>query len=93
MKDQLSVIFIGGLSNGKIIYDYLNKNRYVNIPLVITYSDTYKGARHTILGDGSKFMKKNTVKDYIDVIKELAPDLIIVAGWSELIPNEILSIP
>lgn len=42
MKDQLSVIFIGGLSNGKIIYDYLNKNRYVNIPLVITYSDTYK---------------------------------------------------
>lgn len=61
--------------------------------MVITYSDTYKGARHTILGDGSKFMKKNTVKDYIDVIKELAPDLIIVAGWSELIPNEILSIP
>ena len=42
MKDQLSVIFIGGLSNGKIIYDYLNKNRYVNISLVITYSDTYQ---------------------------------------------------
>ena len=54
MKDQLSVIFIGGLSNGKIIYDYLNKNRYVNISLVITYSDTYQGARHTILGDGPK---------------------------------------
>lgn len=58
MKDQLSVIFIGGLSNGKIIYDYLNKNRYVNISLVITYSDTYQGARHTILGDGPKFRKK-----------------------------------
>ena len=26
MKDQLSVIFIGGLSNGKIIYDYLNSH-------------------------------------------------------------------
>ena len=93
MKDQLSVIFIGGLSNGKIIYDYLNKNRYVNISLVITYSDTYQGARHTILGDGPKFRKKNTVKDCIHAIKDLAPDLIIVAGWSELIPNEILSIP
>ena len=37
--------------------------------------------------------KKNTVKDCIHAIKDLAPDLIIVAGWSELIPNEILSIP
>ena len=77
----------------QLIYDYLNKNRYVNISLVITYSDTYQGARHTILGDGPKFRKKNTVKDCIHAIKDLAPDLIIVAGWSELIPNEILSIP
>ena len=64
MKDQLSVIFIGGLSNGKIIYDYLNKNRYVNISLVITYSDTYQGARHTILGDlsSSEFLQNSGKK-------------------------------
>lgn len=68
-------------------------NYFIDISLVITYSDTYQGARHTILGDGPKFRKKNTVKDCIHAIKDLAPDLIIVAGWSELIPNEILSIP
>ena len=33
MKDQLSVIFIGGLSNGKIIYDYLNQKTDMLISL------------------------------------------------------------
>ena len=90
MKDQLSVIFIGGLSNGKIIYDYLNKNRYVNISLVITYSDTYQGARHTILGDGPKFRKKNTVKDCIHAIKDLAPVFILLSFRSIVVVRYLL---
>lgn len=93
MNDRLNVVFIGGLSNGKVVYDYLKNNRYVNLALVITYPDTYHGARHTILGDGPEFMKTTSIANQISVIERLIPDLIVVAGWSELIPEEILAVP
>lgn len=93
MKNQLTIVFIGGLSNGKVVYDYLKNNKYVNTALAITYPDDYQGARHTILGNGSEFIKTVSIIDYISVVKGLKPDLIIVAGWSELIPDEMLSIP
>ena len=34
---NLKIIFIGGLSNGKIVLDYLQSNKYVHIPLIITH--------------------------------------------------------
>ena len=46
MKDILNVIFIGGLTNGRIVYDYLVANKYVNLLMTITYQDDFKGARH-----------------------------------------------
>lgn len=93
MSNILKVIFIGGLTNGKIVYDYLRKNKFVSLSLVITYPDNFNGARHVIIGDGSEFVKSISVVDYIPLIRRLNPDLIIVVGWSELIPHEILNIP
>jgi len=89
----MKVIFIGGLTNGRIVYDYLLSNRYVNLQLIITYPDDYNGARHILMPEGRNIVKSGTLKNMLPQIKEAVPDLIIVAGWSELIDEEILSIP
>ena len=90
---QTKVFFIGGLSNGKIVYDYLKANKYVNLVGVITNPDDYSGARHVIFEDDETIIKSGKAKGYEHYIKEAEPDLIIVAGWSELISDEILKIP
>jgi methionyl-tRNA formyltransferase len=36
---KLPVVFIGKGSNGKIVLDYLRQNKYVEVPLVIEFSD------------------------------------------------------
>jgi methionyl-tRNA formyltransferase len=89
----LKVIFIGGLSNGKIIYDYFKKNKYVNLMLTITYPDDFSGARHVIFPDCNEIVKSGTTKGFEQSICDLSPDLIFVAGWSELISEKILLIP
>lgn len=93
MNKMIKVVFIGGLTNGKIVYDYLKKNRYVELVGVITYPDDYKGARHIKFDDSDVTYKTGTVKGHEQSIKNMEPDLIIVAGWSEIIPDEILAIP
>ncbi len=93
MNQQIKVFLIGGLTNGKIVYDYLKKNRYVNLCGVVTYPNDFKGARFVVFPDEPNVKKSGSSKDEVSLIKGLTPDLIIVAGWSELIPKEILGIP
>lgn len=90
---KLKVIFIGGLTNGKIVYDYLNKNRFVDLCLTITYPDDYNKPRHVKFIDDKKIIKTVSANEKIELIKELSPDLIFVAGWSELLSNELINIP
>ena len=89
----MKVVFIGGLTNGKIVYDYLKINKFVELSLVITYPDNFTGARHTVFPDEENIIKSGSIKEYEKRIIELAPDVIFVAGWSELIPDEILKTP
>lgn len=93
MNQQIKVYFIGGLTNGKIVFDYLKANKYVDLVGVITYPDSFNGARHIAFGDDEYIIKSGKAKGYEHYIKDVDPDLIIVAGWSELIPEEILGIP
>lgn len=93
MNKTIKVVFVGGLTNGKKVYDYLKKNRYVELVGVITYPDDYKGARHVKFEDSEVTFKTGVVKGHEQSIKNMKPDLIIVAGWSEIIPDEILAIP
>lgn len=92
-NNKLNIIFIGGLTNGKIVFDYLLKNRYVNLCLAITFPDNYRGARHIPFENHNFLIKSGTLKGYEDQILNLKPDMIIVAGWSELIPDNILKLP
>lgn len=93
MTDRIKVIFIGGLTNGKIVFDYLLKNKYVDLKLVVTYPDDYTGARHVPFEDAGFILKSGTTKGYEQEIARLEPDYIIVAGWSELISSAILNLP
>ena len=93
MNQKIKVYFIGGLTNGKIVFDYLKANKYVDMVGVVTYPDSFKGARHVVFEDDEYIIKSGKAKGYEHVIKDVEPDLIIVAGWSELIPEEILNIP
>lgn len=93
MNQKIKVYFIGGLTNGKIVFDYLKANKYVDMVGVVTYPDSFKGARHVVFEDDEYIIKSGKAKGYEHVIKDAEPDLIIVAGWSELIPEEILNTP
>lgn len=89
----MRVIFIGGLTNGKIVYDYLKSNKYVDLILTITYPDDFSGPRFIQFVDDNNIIKSGTTKGYENLIKEKNPDIIFVAGWSEIISSEILSVP
>ena len=93
MNKMVKVFFIGGLSNGKIVFNYLKKNKYVNLVGVITYPNGSKGARHIDFENDEYIIKSGKIEGYEHFIKDAEPDLIIVAGWSEIIPDEILAIP
>lgn len=91
--ENINVIFIGGLTNGKIVFDYLNTNKFVNLSLVITYPNDSDKPRHINFPDENYIIKDENANNHIETILKLKPNLIIVAGWSELLDNRILSSP
>lgn len=87
------VVFIGGLTNGKIVYDYLSQNRYVDLALTITYPNDTDKPRFISFPDKPDIIKTKKANDHLDIINKVMPDLIIVAGWSELLSNELVTLP
>lgn len=92
-ESKIKVVFVGGLTNGKIVHDYLAKNRYVDLQASFTYMDDYAGARCSKIEGGESIVRGGSLLNYLGHINSLQPDLIMVAGWSELIPDELLEIP
>lgn len=90
---MIKIVLVAGLTNGKIVYNYLLENRFVNLPLVITLPDDCDKPRHTIFPDLDYVRKDFSCNRYETEIAAIAPDLIIVAGWSELLSDSLLSIP
>ena len=94
--NNLKIIFIGGLSNGKIVLDYLQSNKYVDIPLMITHPKNYSGPRNM---DLSKIFIGEVVKNelnaniFTSLVADYNPDFIFVAGWSGILSKELISIP
>ena len=90
-KTKLKIIFIGGLTNGKIVWEYLNKNKYVDLLLTITYPNSTQKPRHVDFEDGERIHKSFKANSFEEEIKHLTPDYIFVTGWSELLNDEILN--
>lgn len=91
MKETIKIIFIGGLDNGKIIYNYLLNNKYVDLKLVFTYPQDKEKTNAEI--ESSNVIKTLNVNKYVEEIKKQEPDYIFVAGWSELLNENIINIP
>jgi methionyl-tRNA formyltransferase len=91
--NKLKIVFIGGLTNGKIVYDYLNNNRFVDLCLVVTYPDTIEKPRMVFFPEKDHIVKSLNPDDFMESIRNLDPDYIFVAGWSELLPDELIAIP
>jgi len=93
---KLKIIFIGGMTNGKIVADYLYSNVHVNIPIIITHPKNHNVSRYI---DFSSIFKSVEVKYelnaniFIDKIRKIEPHFIFVAGWSGLLSKELISIP
>ena len=94
--NKLKIIFIGGLSNGKIVLDYLQNNKHLDIPLIITHPQKYNGPRYLDISktvDDVEVKKGLDANAYIDVIRKRNPDFIFVVGWSGLLSKDLISIP
>lgn len=89
---MMKIVFIGGLTNGKIVYDYLQLNKHVDLALTITYPDEATVARAVKFPDIQSVIKDISANKWVETIKRIAPDLIIVAGWSELLSDQLLEI-
>ena len=94
--NNLKIIFIGGLTNGKIVLEYLQSNKYVNLPLIITHPKNHPVPRYV---DLSTIFRGDNVKNELDanifttLIGNYKPDFIFVAGWSGMLSKELISIP
>ncbi|MDZ7742747.1 MAG: hypothetical protein U5Q03_13620 [Bacteroidota bacterium] len=77
-----------GLTNGSIVYKYLEKNKFVDLSLVITYPDNTHKPRFVTFPDNDNVIKTDSANKYIEKVKQINPDLIFVAGWSELLSHE-----
>jgi methionyl-tRNA formyltransferase len=93
---MINIIFIGALSTGQKVLDYLSSNKHVKIVATITKPISKSNFNLDLnqLSDGSleKIYDLNA-NNYIDKIKKISPDLIIVAGWSGLLSKELIEIP
>jgi len=89
----MRIVFIGGPTNGKIVYDYLNHNKFVDLVKVYTYPDNIEKPRDVYFPNNKLIIKILNVNQYLNEIKNLNPDLIFVAGWSELLSKELINIP
>lgn len=91
------IVFIGGHEIGREIVSFLQE-RVKNLSDVFVLDDDYakKGTGHVSLSDlveEEKLHKIRRIKDSSEHIKEINPDLIIVAGFSQIIPDSILDTP
>lgn len=86
--EKLKIGFIGGMTDGKIVYDYLLKNKYVDLCMSITYPDDSLVSRHVNFPESQNIIKTKSANQHADKFNDL--DYIFVAGWSELLSDELL---
>ena len=86
---MVKVVFIGGFAYGKVVYDYLKQNKFVELGLSITYPDNSANAESGNFSNDENLLKDISANKYIGEIKKYDPDYIFVSGWSELLNAEL----
>jgi methionyl-tRNA formyltransferase len=90
---MVRVVFIGGFDYGKVVYDYLKKNKNVDLALAITYPDCEDKPGSGIFPNDENVVKDISANKYLDNIQALEPDFIFVSGWSEILRTELVHTP
>lgn len=98
---MLKIIFIGTPEFGAIILEKLIKSGHKPF-LVITETDKPAGRKQTITLSAVKILAEKynipvaqpkKIADFVSDIKNLKPDLGIIAAYGQILPKEILAIP
>lgn len=97
----MKIAFISGVRFGYELLSYLLENNY-KISIVFSYDDSKK----TSYSDFASFddlTKKNNIthvkvknindEQNVELLRSIAPDVILVMGWSQILKKEILEIP
>jgi methionyl-tRNA formyltransferase len=95
-NNKKKVIFIGGLSNGKKVVQFLLSQKNLKVDFIFTHNKKKNIPRYSnfsFLKKKIKILKTNNVNHYYLKIKKYKPDIILVAGWSNIISEKILEIP
>ena len=95
----INIVFIGGLTNGKKILDFIfrkeNKSKIL-VSLIITYPPNKNLPRKVSLKKYSNFttiINEYNSDNLTKIIKEKKPDYILCCGWNRILSKKILKIP
>ncbi len=97
----MKIVFIGGVKFSHEILSSILEDGW-NVPVVFSYLDSKKKnysdfANFDDLSKKFEFkhIKVDNINDSqnVELIQNTKPDLILVMGWSQLLKNEIISIP
>ncbi len=97
----MNIIFMGTPEFGAIILEELAKSDYKPV-LVVTEPDKPVGRKQTltpppvkIMADKNKIeiLQPKKIKEIKEKIENINPDLIVIAAYGQMIPEEILNIP
>jgi len=102
MEKKIKIIFIGTPEFGVLALKSLISDKFFYISSVITQGDKKVGRKHIItfppikteaLKHNISVFQPEKIKNFTKKIKKMAPDLIIVIAYSQIIPEDILKIP
>jgi methionyl-tRNA formyltransferase len=96
--DRRRVVFIGGLDDGRRAVDVLLAHRRVDLVGAFVLADEagvgISGFRtFDDLVVPPVLRKIRRIRDHIDEIRELRPDVVLVVGFSQIIPQALLDVP
>ncbi len=98
MTQKGKVLLIAGLDDGRMVLEYLLQSADADIVGVYVLDEeagqNVSGFRtFDDLCAGPLLKKIKRIKDHTEEIAALAPDLVIVVGFSQIIPKALLKIP
>ena len=101
-EKKIKIIFVGTPDFGIPTLISLINHKKFNILGVITQPDKKVGRQQTLteppikkiaLSYSLPVWQPKKIKDFIDYIKKMQPDLIVVVAYAQILPKEILTIP
>ena len=91
---KFKIVFIGGLTNGKKLLEFLDNDNDSLVELIVTYPKEINRPRYAEIykKNNTKIIYDTDISGYIDLVKGIEPDFIFVCGWSYIVPESILKI-